>query len=55
MKASVITPETGGQIHMVVGIMHETPENPIQTVTHECDVSAEEEAGEFIPVLLFLL
>ncbi|TMS01440.1 Rac GTPase-activating protein 1 [Larimichthys crocea] len=39
VKASVTTPETGGQIHMVVGITQETPENPTRTLTQECAVS----------------
>ncbi|XP_070783274.1 rac GTPase-activating protein 1 [Enoplosus armatus] len=39
VKASVTTPETGGQIHMVVGITQETPENPARTLTQECAVS----------------
>ncbi|XP_059181234.1 rac GTPase-activating protein 1 [Centropristis striata] len=28
VKASVMTPETGGQVHMVLGITQETPESP---------------------------
>ncbi|XP_041818926.1 rac GTPase-activating protein 1 [Chelmon rostratus] len=39
VKASVMTPETGGQIHMVVGITQEAPETPAQTLTQECAVS----------------
>uniref|UniRef100_UPI0037E7D5C4 rac GTPase-activating protein 1 n=1 Tax=Semicossyphus pulcher TaxID=241346 RepID=UPI0037E7D5C4 len=39
VKASVTTPETGGQIHMVLGITQETPEKPSRTVTQECAVS----------------
>ncbi|XP_044033908.1 rac GTPase-activating protein 1 isoform X2 [Siniperca chuatsi] len=39
VKASVMTPDTGGQIHMVVGITQETPENPARTLTQECAVS----------------
>ncbi|XP_051272962.1 rac GTPase-activating protein 1 isoform X3 [Dicentrarchus labrax] len=39
VKASVSTPETGAQIHMVVGITQETPENPPRTVTQECSIS----------------
>ncbi|KAF1373454.1 hypothetical protein PFLUV_G00239020 [Perca fluviatilis] len=38
VKASV-SPDTGGQIHMVVGITQETPENPVRTITQECTVS----------------
>ncbi|XP_050923731.1 rac GTPase-activating protein 1 [Lates calcarifer] len=39
VKASVTTPETGGQIHMVVGITQESPENLVRTLTQECAVS----------------
>ncbi|XP_070708288.1 rac GTPase-activating protein 1 [Pempheris klunzingeri] len=39
VKASVMTPETGSQIHMVLGITQETPENPSRTVTQECAVT----------------
>ncbi|XP_071371323.1 rac GTPase-activating protein 1, partial [Centroberyx affinis] len=39
VKASVTTPENGGQIHMVIGITQETPEKPSRTVTQECVVS----------------
>ncbi|GLD70956.1 rac GTPase-activating protein 1-like isoform X1, partial [Lates japonicus] len=39
VKASVTTPETGGRIHMVVGITQESPENLVQTLTQECAVS----------------
>ncbi|XP_039990236.1 rac GTPase-activating protein 1 isoform X3 [Xiphias gladius] len=39
VKASVMTPETGSQIRMVVGIRQETPENPVRTFTQECAVS----------------
>ncbi|XP_040885333.1 rac GTPase-activating protein 1 [Toxotes jaculatrix] len=39
VKASVTTPETGGQIHMVLGITQETPENLVRTITQECAVS----------------
>uniref|UniRef100_A0A3Q1IKB9 Uncharacterized protein n=1 Tax=Anabas testudineus TaxID=64144 RepID=A0A3Q1IKB9_ANATE len=46
VKASVRTPETGGQIHMVVGIRHDTPENPVQVVTQECDLSVGEGEAE---------
>ncbi|XP_028264227.1 rac GTPase-activating protein 1 isoform X2 [Parambassis ranga] len=42
VKASVMTPETGGQIHMVVGITQETKENPTRSITHECAVSVGE-------------
>ncbi|KAK2814722.1 hypothetical protein Q5P01_000556 [Channa striata] len=45
VKASVMTPESGRQIHMVVGITHETHENPIQTIAQECLVS-EKQADE---------
>lgn len=31
VKATVITPDTRGQIHMVMGITQETSETPIQT------------------------
>lgn len=48
VKASVVTPETGGQIHMVVGITQETPENETRTVTQEFAVSAGGGAGEEI-------
>ncbi|XP_047465195.1 rac GTPase-activating protein 1 [Mugil cephalus] len=41
VKASVVTPETGSQIHMVVGITQETPENPMRSVTQECALSVE--------------
>ncbi|KAF3691356.1 Rac GTPase-activating protein 1 Male germ cell RacGap [Channa argus] len=46
VKASVMTPETGGQIHMVVGITHETHENPVQTMAQECLVSVEERQAD---------
>ncbi|KAM9837870.1 rac GTPase-activating protein 1 [Aulostomus maculatus] len=39
VKASVRTPDSAGQIHMVVGITQENPENPTCTVTQECAVS----------------
>ncbi|XP_038592285.1 rac GTPase-activating protein 1-like isoform X2 [Micropterus salmoides] len=39
VKASVMTPETGGQIHMVVGITQESPDPPSRTVTKECAIS----------------
>lgn len=35
VKASVTTPETGGQIHMVIGITQETPEHPSRAFTNE--------------------
>uniref|UniRef100_A0A8D3ANI4 Rac GTPase-activating protein 1-like n=1 Tax=Scophthalmus maximus TaxID=52904 RepID=A0A8D3ANI4_SCOMX len=39
VKASVMTPDIGGHIHMVVGITQEGPENPVRTLTQECAVS----------------
>ncbi|XP_023276283.1 rac GTPase-activating protein 1-like [Seriola lalandi dorsalis] len=39
VKASVTTPETGGQIHMVMGITQDTSENLVRTLTQECAVS----------------
>ncbi|XP_070846753.1 rac GTPase-activating protein 1 [Chaetodon trifascialis] len=39
VKASVTTPDTGGQIHMVVGITQETSEIPAHTITRDCAVS----------------
>ncbi|XP_071319359.1 rac GTPase-activating protein 1 isoform X2 [Trachinotus anak] len=39
VKASVMTPETGGHIHMVVGITQDTPENLVRSLTQECAVS----------------
>ncbi|XP_029977932.1 rac GTPase-activating protein 1 [Sphaeramia orbicularis] len=48
MKASVVTPDPRGQIHMVVDIAQESPENPTlkpQTVTQECGLSVGE-AGQ---------
>lgn len=44
VKASVTTPDTGGQIHMVVGITQETPENPPRCLAQEAGPVA---AGEF--------
>ncbi|KAL3968255.1 PR domain zinc finger protein 5 [Sarotherodon galilaeus] len=40
VKASIISNDTGGQVHMVLGITQETSENPPQTITQECTVSA---------------
>lgn len=42
VKASVVTPGTGGQIQMVVGILHESSP-PVQTVPQ-----AQEQISEFI-------
>nr|XP_043874484.1 rac GTPase-activating protein 1 [Solea senegalensis] len=39
VKALVTTPDTGGQIHMVLGITQETTENPPRTFTQECALS----------------
>ncbi|CAJ1081273.1 rac GTPase-activating protein 1 isoform X1 [Xyrichtys novacula] len=39
VKASVSAPESGGQIHMVLGITQENLENRSRTVTQECAVS----------------
>nr|XP_046232864.1 rac GTPase-activating protein 1 isoform X2 [Scatophagus argus] len=39
VKASVTTPDSVGQIHMVVGITQETPKNPAQILSQECAVS----------------
>ncbi|XP_060951229.1 rac GTPase-activating protein 1 [Limanda limanda] len=41
VKASVTTPDTGGQIHMVVGISQESPERPAQSDSQECSVVGE--------------
>lgn len=35
VKASVTTPETGGQIHMVIDITQETPEHPSRAFRNE--------------------
>lgn len=35
VKASVTTPETGGQIHMVIDITQETPEHPSRALRNE--------------------
>ncbi|XP_063338431.1 rac GTPase-activating protein 1 isoform X2 [Pelmatolapia mariae] len=40
VKASIISNDTGGQVHMVLGITQETSENSPQTITRECTVSA---------------
>ncbi|XP_072229814.1 rac GTPase-activating protein 1 [Leuresthes tenuis] len=39
VKASVTTPDTGSQIHMVLGITQESPDNPARIATQECAVS----------------
>ncbi|KAM7370310.1 hypothetical protein PAMP_009870 [Pampus punctatissimus] len=39
VEASVSTPDTGGKIHMVVGITQESPDNPTCSVTQKCAVS----------------
>ncbi|KAG7218002.1 hypothetical protein INR49_020716 [Caranx melampygus] len=41
VKASVTTPETGGQIHMVVGITQDAPENAAWTLPQERSISVE--------------
>ncbi|KAM6897540.1 rac GTPase-activating protein 1 [Xenentodon cancila] len=41
VKASVTTSDTGGQIHMVLGITQESPSAPGQSVTQDCAVSVE--------------
>ncbi|XP_035988014.1 rac GTPase-activating protein 1 isoform X2 [Fundulus heteroclitus] len=38
VKASVTTPHRG-QIHMVLGITQESPEDPVRSVTQECAIS----------------
>ncbi|XP_008298989.1 rac GTPase-activating protein 1 [Stegastes partitus] len=43
VKASLMTAEAGGQIHMVVGISQETPEHPARTLSQDCAAS---EAGD---------
>lgn len=52
MKASVMTPETAGQIHMVVGITQETPENQARTIIQECAVSIGGRGGEFKTLII---
>ncbi|XP_047194308.1 rac GTPase-activating protein 1 isoform X2 [Hippoglossus stenolepis] len=42
VKASVTTPDTQGQIHMVVGITRESPERPAQSDSQECSVVADQ-------------
>ncbi|XP_042253013.1 rac GTPase-activating protein 1 isoform X2 [Thunnus maccoyii] len=39
VEASVTTADTGGKIHMVVGITQESPDNPTRSITQECAVS----------------
>ncbi|KAM7381045.1 hypothetical protein PAMA_012062 [Pampus argenteus] len=39
VEASVSTPDTGGKIHMVVGITQESPDNLTRSVTQKCAVS----------------
>ncbi|XP_047232206.1 rac GTPase-activating protein 1 isoform X2 [Girardinichthys multiradiatus] len=39
VKASVTTPDAGGQIHMVLGITQESPDNPVRSFTQEFAVS----------------
>lgn len=48
VKASVLTADSGGQIHMVLGITQETPEMRARTLSQECAVSVG--GGEVEPV-----
>lgn len=48
VKASVLTADSGGQIHMVLGITQETPEMRARTLSQECAVSVG--GGEVAPV-----
>ncbi|XP_063338434.1 rac GTPase-activating protein 1 isoform X4 [Pelmatolapia mariae] len=51
VKASIISNDTGGQVHMVLGITQETSENSPQTITRECTVSAGEQVRKPVSVL----
>ncbi|XP_069374012.1 rac GTPase-activating protein 1 isoform X2 [Paralichthys olivaceus] len=42
VKASVTTPDTQGQIHVVVGITQETPERPTQSDSQEYSVGGDQ-------------
>nr|XP_020460189.1 rac GTPase-activating protein 1-like [Monopterus albus] len=46
VKTSLVTPVPGGQIHVVVGLAHDTPEKSVQTLIHECAVSVGETGGD---------
>lgn len=46
MKASLTTPDASGQIHMVLGITQESPDDPGRSVTQECAVSVGGGAGK---------
>ncbi|XP_051761057.1 rac GTPase-activating protein 1 isoform X1 [Ctenopharyngodon idella] len=45
VKASVTTPETGGQIHMVIDITQETPEHPSRALRNEHFPSVDEQTS----------
>ncbi|XP_076743888.1 rac GTPase-activating protein 1 isoform X2 [Maylandia zebra] len=49
VKASIISNDTGGQVHMVLGITQETSENSPQTITQECSVSAGGQTSVWFP------
>ncbi|XP_030611774.1 rac GTPase-activating protein 1 [Archocentrus centrarchus] len=49
VKASIISNDSGGQVHMVVGITQETPENPPQTINQECTVSGGDQTSVWFP------
>ncbi|XP_024140578.1 rac GTPase-activating protein 1 isoform X2 [Oryzias melastigma] len=39
VKASMTTVDSGGQVHMKLGITQESPDNPSRSITQECAVS----------------
>ncbi|XP_037533602.1 rac GTPase-activating protein 1 [Nematolebias whitei] len=39
VKASVMAPDAGGQVHMVLGVIQESPDNPALSTTQQCAVS----------------
>lgn len=49
VKASVTTPESGGQIHMVIDITQETPEHPSRAFRNEHFPSVAEQTSVWAP------
>ncbi|XP_051564789.1 rac GTPase-activating protein 1 [Myxocyprinus asiaticus] len=49
VKASVSTPESGGQIHMVIDITQETPEHPSRALRNEHFPSVGEQTSVWAP------
>ncbi|KAF6725286.1 Rac GTPase-activating protein 1 [Oryzias melastigma] len=48
VKASMTTVDSGGQVHMKLGITQESPDNPSRSITQECAVSLGDQTSVWL-------